>query len=647
MPMTDREEMEYSLQRGTEILADHPELFGKAWEEVLNELDDGTPAMLQDRWGAAARVVIATITDYDVKSLIPNMAEYKDRGFICEYVGYLLLTEHDVNLEELLLEAERQGMFDKIAPFVSSNLQYENEFYDGLLCDFFAMLNRHADSHSFLTLIENYSKHIVNLGAQHAAVELLGDLAGKAELAFMHAIARPWYENNREQAGETVGKLLAYPGIWSRKAGLDFLEVSLRERETDFLHYYPQVERLIQADRELWLAAIPVLTRYILDYDCTNKNEETYKAALTLLQSIPDGSLDERRSFLLALQWKETDKALIEAIFQAVICRPFDKDLTVLDVLDTYLYRKIQSQQEDWNKTLRTMFAAFSASGFSADFTRFFDGLPSVTYHLAQQASSQVTASALNYMLTGGIDRLFFGLGLLIRAGSLPNLFQAREALPQDFPKHLTTEQFIYVMKGFLYYTFDSDTVCRTAFQLLLFLEETEEGSVQFCLDEVFAHYPGTMYAIAEQFKKNGTALQIRMAEQVACAYRQSSEACAASWKIKDLAPSQEHLRIFRQAQAKLMQQAKENSKPSFFLELFPSHVLKYGARFGWVVHGKNGQLFYQISPPAHISHQMELSAEYVNDPVQFEIKRSAYLKEVRSRAAGDQGLSATAEGKG
>lgn len=647
MAIANKKKMEHSLQKGMEILAKRPKLFYMSINDILNELDDGTPEMLQYRWGAAAHVIVAAIKNYDAVNLVQKLAIYENIGFICEYVGYLLLTEHNLNLEELLLEAGQQGLLDQISPFVSPNLQYETEFYGGLLCNVLAMLDHHTDSRTVSTIIDGYAEHVTNLGKQNKAAELLGDLDNQTEFEFMHAIARSWYEDDREHAREYCGELLEYPGLWSKKAGIDFLEVSLRECETDFLRYYSKVNQLIHSEAELWITAIPLLVHFILDYDSTSENKEIYESALGLLQTIPDGSLDERRSFLLALQWKKINKAPIEKLFQSVIRCPFNRDLTVLNVLDTCLYRKLLNGQEDAQQILCTLFAAFSASGFLADFPDFFSRVHSVSHHLSQHIPLQVTAAAINYMLGGGIAQLFFGIGLLNEAGNILKLSQEREKATLNFPEYLTNEQLIYLMKGLLYYLHDSNEVCRIAYQLLLFAEKPCKEFIQFCLNEVFIHYPATMNSMASRFKEGGIDLQIQLAEQIEQAYLQASDARLASWEIKDVAPSPEHWRIFQHAQEKLMRQVDETREKSFISDLFPSHMLKYGAKIGWVMHGEKDQLFYQVSSPAHISHQMELSAEYANDPVQFEIKRNAYLKEVRSRAADHQGLSATFEGKG
>ena len=64
MPKNSREEIEYVLQRGAEILFDRPELANMELEDVLNTLDDGTSEMMQNRWGVVARIVYASITDF-------------------------------------------------------------------------------------------------------------------------------------------------------------------------------------------------------------------------------------------------------------------------------------------------------------------------------------------------------------------------------------------------------------------------------------------------------------------------------------------------------------------------------------------------------------------------------------------------------
>ena len=645
--MENREEMERTLRRGAEILSEHPELMGKDMDTALRDLDDGTEGMLHDRWGAVAHLVLVELTECDIVSLVPALAKQKDRGFLCTYVGYLLLTKHNVNLIALLVESENQGLFDSILPYVSENLQFAPHFSEEDLRSLLTVLNRHLNSRLFWTTLESCAEQVTALGVQSVAVACLGELTGEAECAFLRSIAQQWYQADREQVMETVEMLLSHASTWSRRAGFALIEYSLRVCDTDFLQQYPKVEEILREEPSLRPTAIPMLVSFLQNYEDTEQNRETYHRVLSELQKIPDASLEERRSFLQAIEWNKDIKPVIEALFQSIISRSFSKDAAVLTSVDHYLYFRAKRPDADWNEIFQTMLAAFAAGGFAQDFMGFFDSMQGLTYDIARQAPVQGTAFALWKILTGNVEAFYFGLGLLVEAGNIPKLAQERDTLVLAFPDIRGDEQLISIMKGILYFTHDSNRICTTAFQLLLLAEEPAESFLAFLLQEVYAQYSSTMFDLAESFQKNGTTLQIRLADMVIEENRCAVKQWEAVRKIRDLAPSAERQRVFLEAQAELMRRAEANSRPSVFHTLFPSRMLKFGARIGWVMQKRDGQLAYNASTPVQISHQMELPAGYVNDPVEYGMKRDAYLKEVRTRAIDHQGLSTVPARKG
>ena len=643
----EREEIEQVLRRGAEILEERPELRSWDLEAVLNELNDGSQKLLRDRWGVVAHLLLMGILEYDVESLVPVLAKHENRGVLCGYVGYLLLTEQHVDLRALLVEAENQGKFDAIVPYVGNNLQYEPDFSGEMLCRLLGILNHHRTSRFFRIVLENCAAQVTGLGVQTAATACLGDLAGQAEREFLRIIAHQWYAADREQGLETVERLLSYTGAWSKMAGFDILNFTLTVCDEDFLRLYPTIAQILQSESSLRPEAIPMLVGFICRYDRSEQNEEIYSKVLMELQEIPDGSLEERRSFLQAIEWKKDKKPAVEAIFQSVIHRPFDKNADILNALEHCLYPRAEDPDADWEEILHTMQIAFSASGFSPDFSGFFDCLQGLIYDITQQAAAQATAFALVQILTGNLEAFYFGLGLLTEAGNILRLSQDQNKVSSDLWLPLTDEQLVSVMKGILYCTHDSNYICQTAYQLLLLAEEPANQFMEFLMQEVYRQYPGTMYDLVESFQESGTALQMQLAYQVTEAQNQKEKRQKVILGIRDLTASEEHQRIFLQAQMELMRQAEKKSKPSVFQSLFPLQHLKYGARFGWTMQGRDGQRNYQASTPAHISHQMELPAEYVNDPVQYGLKCQAYLKEVRDRAADPQGLLVVPAGKG
>ena len=219
MLKSNREEIERILQHGADILSGKPELADMDLEEVLNILDDGTSAMLQDRWGVVARIICTTITDFSSDALVLELAKYKDIGFTCEYVGYLLFTNYGTDLESLLLEADRQEVLDKIVPFVYPNVQYNESLCLERFCEVCTMLNSHVDTREYQTLISTYVDYIENHQIYSEVVQSFNNLAGQSQYDIMRKIANTWYHHAYQEASETTEKLLTYDSLWSKKAG--------------------------------------------------------------------------------------------------------------------------------------------------------------------------------------------------------------------------------------------------------------------------------------------------------------------------------------------------------------------------------------------------------------------------------------------
>ena len=66
-----KNEIEHVLKRGKEILNEHPEMYEKTYQEVLNILDDGTREMIHNRWGVTARMLAEKVlTIYTLSDIL-------------------------------------------------------------------------------------------------------------------------------------------------------------------------------------------------------------------------------------------------------------------------------------------------------------------------------------------------------------------------------------------------------------------------------------------------------------------------------------------------------------------------------------------------------------------------------------------------
>ena len=124
--ITDKKEIESVLQIGEKILLDHPELYNMSLDEVLVKLDDGTEQMLHNRWGVTAWMVVQSLECFDVKNLVIQLSEIDSGILTYKYAGYLLQVKYQINLEELILEADKCEKFDKIILYVNENIVFQS-----------------------------------------------------------------------------------------------------------------------------------------------------------------------------------------------------------------------------------------------------------------------------------------------------------------------------------------------------------------------------------------------------------------------------------------------------------------------------------------------------------------------------------------
>lgn len=631
----DRATIETILDRGKKILLSRPELADMSLSDIIDELYDGTQEMTRDRWGVAAWVIVKSISNFEMQEIIDQLSGIESYTLICEYVGYLLMTECRINLEELLLYAEKCSKFDKIIPFVSENLIYEAEVYEHNVVPILDIMENHFEHNSYRAFLHNYAKHIEIFKAQGLIAEQITTINRQVQYDLMHHLWDGWYGCDVEEAGKAVDWLLGAGNIWSKKAAIDCLSSSIYYDRTVFQNHFEQIKSMIKESDELWIMIIPLFTKYIMAINNVHKNESDCicDQVLKYLERIPNESLDVKYSFLESVQYQNGITENLQTIVHSIWSRSFCKDQRILNVLDSYLY--IELRKSGWREILRIMKEVFLANQYSYDYEDFFRAM-----HLARNELRKhilpITLQAISDMLSGDLGRLFFGLGLLANFGDILALFQDKDNDCEETQVPiLTNPQMIQLMKAVLYYWVDSKKVCNVAFQIFGFSIYSNELYVEFCMTEIFGNYPATMYETAKQYINMKQNAYVHLAELVISTYERQLSNKQLSYQINDLRPSQEHDHIYRKA---IMEQNrrinKQAAKESVVGQLFKTRTLKYGVRSAYIMTGRKDEKTFQIHPYARIECRMELPRQYICDPVGYELKRLTYIKEVTSHAS-------------
>lgn len=642
--ITVKKEIESVLQIGEKILLDHPELYNMSLDEVLVKLDDGTEQMLHNRWGVTAWMVVQSLECFDVKNLVIQLSEIDSGILTYEYAGYLLQVKYQINLEELILEADKCEKFDKIILYVNENIVFQSEVNEQYIGRIVNMIGNHTDNNLHRAFLVNYAKHIINMDVQRLTEEILGDLAGQAQYDFMSVLRWEWYQKDVLEAANVAGRMIQRGSFWSKKAAIDFVESGFYYDKAIFGRYFMQLENMALENAELWQMIIRVFVNYAVKVtsDDSIEAERLYRKVIEYLKKIPEGTLQEKSCFIEVLQWKKEIPKEIVSIFQILISKSFDKNQNILGMLKNYLY--VQLENAGWRMILQDMRQIFIANKYGANYEEFFNGMSTII-HVFSKYPEEVTREALKDMLSAGINIFFFGLGLLLKAGNLSKLYSENEV--SEVKLMFTNWQMMHLMKGTLYFAFKTKKICHMAFQLLGFSDGNNSRYIEFCMEEVYRNYPGTFFEVAENYKDAKESKQVELANRVIKEHNQILKERELCYKIKDLRPSRIHQSIYRKAQMGQNRQMNERAhKESFFAQMFPSEILKYGKRSGFIVIGRRDEESFQVSPFAEFEYSIEIPAVYTKDPVKFELRRREYLEEVKKSAAGNKGLSASTERK-
>lgn len=620
---SDKKEIETILNNAEQILINQPELASMNLKDVIDTLDS-TKEMIRDRWGVAALLVVKSIERWDLPDLVKQLSLVESGDLTCEYVGYLLQTRYGIDMEALLLEADKQNKFDSIVKYVKSNLMFLMEIKQQYISPFLQMLENHIDSNVYYSVVNNYAKSIAVCDAFLTITNVLGELEGRVQYDLMCLLGREWYCKDLTEANRTMKRLLEHTSIWSKKAAINFLGNSLDVDKTAFELHFSKIEEMILQDNDLWLQIIAVFIKYVMLYSKEADTNHFYGKVMEHLKRLPTDSTKAKCNFLATIQFEKEVPQSVQDIFQAIIQKPFETNQCPLQILDHILYR--QNKNNSFDNTMKHMLEIFRINGYRYKHTAFFDGLSLIVGELSKN-SEKVFGAALKYMLADDIHQVFFGLGWLMIIGVIYN----KDTNDLKF----SNNQLIRILKATLYCSINNSKICNIAFQLLNFLNEAPDKYIAFCMDDVYRNYPGTMFEVSKQYTTAERDSQVQLAELVAKAHGKmlyERELCS---KINDLQSSWEHQYIYRRAlQEQNKQINKKANEQSVFANIFSSRTLKYGARGAHIIQGDKGEKLYQSAPYQCFKQEMELPGLYVDDPVGFAMKRQAFFDEVINSAS-------------
>ena len=622
-------EVEDVLNVGRQILNQHPEMVSLSYDQVLDALDDGADEMVHYRWGVIAQIIIDSIANWEMQDLVMFLAKIKCANLTREYVGYALQCRCGIALEDLVIEAEKHGLFEKIIPYVSRNLSYLPFLHTQSLLPFLLVINNHRAHSSYYSTLLCLAQGIDSCNSFPDVMRLIQPLNDETQYKLFYNMRRCKYAEENFIA--LIETFLSQATLYSWKAAIDYCEWFLPLNKALLNDFYSRIINVAKGNAEREKDIVPLLVEDIIQTASAKDSHPIFQTVLCDLKLILLSNPSAKTKFLEKVAYTTNWPEEIHSLFKSILSLPADDiDLTCY-YLDTCF--SILLEHDDSHIALDEMLTFFSTNKFRDDYMKFFDRMNTVLPSLANHIEN-ISQIAIGYIIKPDVDCMFFGLGLFVHLGGMkkmPEVLSGRGIYENSF---FSEKELIRVMKAVLFYSFDDTQICNTAFNLLSYIQGRADHYISSCMDVVFNNYPDRLYEIALHYESSDRKPYRTMAERIIHSYSERMDILEKAKSIPDLQPSNEHQLIYRHAQHErsriLSKQA--NEEPSL-MKLFSQRHLKYGKRSGHIIHGKKEQQFYQTSPYHVFQQSIYMPELYTSDPVLFQMQRGELLEEVNEDA--------------
>lgn len=611
----EREDIIDTLENARRLITERPELLKMNKEEILDVLDDGSREMIGYRWGVVAYAYVGELTDFSLSAIIEAFKDIKSGILTYEYIGFILQSEHDINLVDLLLAANEMDLYDKILPFVERNIVFETTFAAEKIDAFLDAYYGNDSKKNHLQLLRYYSKLIVKFNAEGYLCQKVSDTQENKYYDLMLYVCNDLYEKDYKQADEFMESFLKEEAVICKKLAIEFVYRSLRNHCEAFEAHYASWENYAKESEELWKMLIPVYATYIQDYSIG----AVYGLVLKELKAIPKGNIEEKIAFISQVQYEDIIASDVEQILDELIREPFEKNGQILNALDWIFYKKLM--QGKLQEVLEKMQLIFSVNGYKHDWNDFFDVFDS-THSELQKNQTVLLEEAIQKISKGNEKEFYFAIGLFNEC-----------IICKDITKHLDGKKYSeevleLVILGLLYNMLEAKRVCLIAFQLAGILDDKLERYLEVCEKELYANYPYTMNDYANQNISSENEKVRKLALKIVQVHKKRLEHVEAGTDVLDLRPSARRIETYQRAEWEQRKRINQiSNEKSVFAGLFSKCVMKYGKRNAFIQVGRQNEWTFQVSNYAEVSYELELPQAFMKDQLLLSEKRYEYME--------------------
>ena len=359
----DKSKIEQIIKQGEEYIETHPEV-SKITSDELSEYFASVEYEKGVNWVVVALVVVKSLDTSNAESLVIELSSLDAADLTKEHIGYLLYSRYGVDIENLLLQSDKMGVFDKILPYVIYSIVFQNEFREENILGISLLINSHLRDNSMVhSLSLNYTTHAINFNKEAEVFECLIDIDFEFKNDMLSRIGRSWLEKSRDVAVQRLETLFGTNREEKIRTALCIIKEAYKKQETVEL-FYAHMSCAAKSFSGVRDVIVAIYTLYIL---CAEMGNEIYNSILKewKLYSMDNQNKNE---LLRAIQYEDELKKEILDVFENIISSPLPNDES-FRMVDTIIYNHFKDKGHQ--VVLSILSKIYSLNRFNHDFDRF------------------------------------------------------------------------------------------------------------------------------------------------------------------------------------------------------------------------------------------------------------------------------------
>ncbi|MEY8335662.1 hypothetical protein AALB53_21645 [Lachnospiraceae bacterium 47-T17] len=594
------------------LISENPALLSMSTDQIFDELDDGTEKMRHIRWGVMTRAKLRELKSFEIQDIIDFLFAIEEHNLLAEYIGFILQSEYDVSLLELMLEAYRQGGQNQILPFVKECIEYEKDCFVGQIDKVLGLIESIDEESYRYSFVNGYANLVVNKNEETLILEkYISDYSESLKYLVVR-IAAELYGKRRENAEKWLGIFLNEKSEYCRLMGVKLLHQSTFLDYKLFEKYFIFLETVFCENAVLWEALIPIYARYLVCKD-NNLYKENVKKRLC---SIKNDDLGKKRQLIQSIGYYVKKCEDYMELIDEITSVSFEKDNQLLQRLDYYLEYKFEINADIANKKL---YDIYNTNAFKFD-ESFLLLLPQTCSAMRQQVKNLIFFW-YNKFLYGTIREFSLSLDIfncVIKCEDIINLFDIGQ---------LTKKEMLDILEGILLFTINEKRIIKLTFGISSYIKD-KDFFYEYCRDNIYVNYSGALVEKAYNYVESENEYQSDLACRLIEYHKSYIKKIQLGYEDKDFMPSTERQRRYQELRFEQNRKINEKAeKNSVFANIFPIRKMKYGKRFAFIQILKKGEYCYKVSEYAHHTMQVELPRSFMNDPTRHRYLKEEYLR--------------------